>query len=230
MQNSDSKETKDTRIQYETKQRSASVEEQREQLVKALGARSTRTRNLVLLALLTAMTVVFQMLGSFIKFGPFSISLVLMPIAIGAALVGAYAGGWLGLVFGAIVLLSGDAAPFLAVNIPSTVFLVLLKGMLAGLAAGLAYKLFANKNKTVAAIAAAAICPIVNTGIFIVGVYAFFLPTIAEWGAAAGAVSTTAFIFVGMISINFFVELGLNLVLSPAIVRLIQFGQDRRGA
>ena len=184
------------------------------------------TRKLVLLALLTAMVVLFQFLGAFIKFGPFSISLVLMPIAIGAALNGTLAGGWLGLVFGFIVLLSGDAAPFMAIDPFATVLLVLLKGMFAGLAAGAAYRLLAKLNRTAAAFAAAAVCPIVNTGIFIIGSYAFFLPTITEW---AGDVSATAFIFLSMVGVNFLLELGSNLVLSPTIVRLVQYGQDRRG-
>ena len=46
------------------------------------------TKNLVMYAVLTAIVVVLQLLGAFIKFGPFSISLVLVPIVIGAALLG----------------------------------------------------------------------------------------------------------------------------------------------
>jgi len=196
--------------------------------------KSFDTRKLVLLSLLTAIVIVLQIVGAFIKFGPFSISLVLLPIAVGAALVSPMAGGWLGLVFGFVVLVSGDANPFLAVNPAGTIIVVMLKGALAGLAAGAVYRLISNiiksgTGKTFAAIAAAAVCPIVNTGIFILGSYVFFLPTLREWSAAAGDYSSvTAFIFIGMIGVNFLVELGLNLALSPTIVRLIQYGQDRR--
>ena len=42
--------------------------------------------------LLTALVVVLQLLGSFIKFGTVSISLVLIPIVVGAALYGVGAG------------------------------------------------------------------------------------------------------------------------------------------
>ena len=76
-------------------------------------AKTIDTRKLVLLAILTAIVIILQILGAFIRFGPFSISLVLMPIAVGAALLGAYAGVWLGLVFGFVVLASGDANAFL---------------------------------------------------------------------------------------------------------------------
>ena len=191
-------------------------------------ARPVNTRKLVLLALLTAIVVVLQFLGAFIKFGPFSITLVLMPIVVGSAMIGVYAGGWLGLVFGFAVLISGDASAFLAINPIGTVIVVLAKGALAGLAAGSIYRVIAGKNKTVAAIFSAAICPIVNTGVFILGCFMFFLTTIAEWGRNAGYSNATAYIFFGMITFNFVVEFALNLVLTPVIVRIIQYGKDRR--
>ena len=75
-------------------------------------------------AVLTALVVVLQFLGAFIRFGPFQISLVLAPIVIGAAVGGAGLGGWLGFVFGMVVLLNGDAAAFLAVNAVGTVITV----------------------------------------------------------------------------------------------------------
>ena len=186
------------------------------------------TRQLVLLAMFTAIVAVLQFLGAFIKFGPFSISLVLMPIAVGAALLGAWAGAWLGLAFGFVVLMTGDANVFMAIDPFGTLIIVLLKGTAAGYIAGIAYRAIAKANRTAAAVAAAAICPVVNTGIFILGVYVFFLPTIAAWGEAAGFANATAFIFLGMVGANFLVELALNLILSPVITRLIQYGQDRR--
>lgn len=186
------------------------------------------TRKLVLLAVLTAIVITLQFLGTFIRFGQFSISLVLMPIAVGAALLGTLAGTWLGFVFGVVVLISGDATPFLAINPAATIFIVLLKGMIAGMAAGMLYKSLEFLNKTVAAFAAALICPIMNTGVFIAGCYFFFIPTLTEWGIAAGAVNVTAFIFLILIGANFLFELGVNLVLSPAIVRLIQYRIDMK--
>jgi uncharacterized membrane protein len=191
----------------------------------------SRTLMLAQLGVLTAIVVVLQILAIAARplFPMFTISLVLLPIAVGAALIGVRAGGWLGLVFGAAVLISGDATPFLAVNTLGTVFVVLLKGMLAGMAAGFAYKLLAAKSKTGAATLAGLVCPLVNTGVFIIGSYVFFLPTITEWGAAAGFANGTAFIFFGMVGMNFLVELGINIVLIPVAVRLIQFAQDKKG-
>ena len=200
---------------------------------KAINSSATRidTRKLVLLALLTAIVVVLQILAILVRplLPAFTLNLVLVPIVIGAALTGVYAGGWLGLASGFAILISGDAAPFMAVDPFGAILVVLVKGLLSGLAAGAVYRLIAGKSRTAAAIAAAAVCPIVNTGIFVVGVYAFFLPTVKEWGSAFGYADAAAYIFLGMIGINFLIEFGINIVLNPVIVRLIHYGQGRRG-
>ena len=99
----------------------------------------SKAQRLTLLGLMTALVVVLQLLGSFIRFGPFAVSLVLIPIVVGAALDGPLAGGWLGFVFGVVVLFT-DAAGFLAISIPGTVLTVLVKGIAAGLVAGLVYR------------------------------------------------------------------------------------------
>ena len=183
------------------------------------------TRTLTGLALFTAIVVVLQLLGSFIRFGPFSISLVLIPIVVGAALYGAWAGAWLGFVFGVTVLLSGDAAAFLVVNPLGAVPVVLLKGALAGLCAGLVYRLIAKKNETAAVICAAVTAPVVNTGIFLLGCLVFFMPTINEWAAGAGFASAGKFMIFGLVGGNFLFELLFNIVLSPVITRLIKIGK-----
>lgn len=180
------------------------------------------------LGLLTAVVIVLQLLGSFIRFGPFSISLVLIPIVVGTALYGYAAGGWLGFVFGMAVLLSGDAAAFLAVHIPGTVITVLAKGIAAGVAAGLVFRLFSKKSTFWATVAAAVVCPIVNTGVFLLGCLAFFMPTVREWAMAFGfGDNAGAYMIVGLVGLNFVAEFVINVVLVPAIVQIIRIGQKR---
>ena len=58
---------------------------------------SAKTQRLTGLALMTGTIIVLQIVASFIKFGPFTITLALAPIIIGAALYGAGAGAYLGL-------------------------------------------------------------------------------------------------------------------------------------
>ena len=202
------------------------------------------TRTMVLVAVLTSLVVVLQLLGSFIRFGPFSISLVLVPIVIGAAVCGSAAGAWLGFAFGLAVLFSGDAAAFLTVNPFGTIVTVILKGTAAGLIAGLIYKYLSiacknlgEKRKAIKAkwldaavsqvikflpvVAAAIICPVVNTGIFLIGCRLFFYDTIAAWGAGLGFASAAEYMFIGLAGGNFIFELLTNLVLAPVIIRLL---------
>jgi uncharacterized membrane protein len=181
-----------------------------------------RTENLAVGAILTAVVVVLQLLGTFIRFGPFAISLVLIPIVIGAAISNYKIGAWLGFVFGVAVLLSGDATAFWVIHPVGTVVTVLLKGALCGLMAGLVYKLLAKWNRYVAVIAAAIVCPVVNTGIFLLGCKVFFMEAIKEWGVANGFTNVAEYMFLGLAGGNFLVELGANVVLSPVIFRIIR--------
>lgn len=186
---------------------------------------SEKTRRLVGLSIFTALVVVLQLVGSGIKLGPFSVSLVLVPIVVGAAVYGSAAGAWLGLVFGAVVLLSGDAAVFLPVSAAGTVATVLLKGTAAGFCAGLAYRLLAKKNRYAAVVAAAVVCPLVNTGVFLLGCRLFFMDTIRGWAEASGfGADAGRYMLVGLVGVNFLVELGIDVVLSPVILRIINIG------
>ena len=188
---------------------------------------SIDTARITLAAALTAIVVVLQFLGQFIKLGPFAISPVLIPIVIGAALCGPGIGAWLGLSFSVVVLFT-DAAAFFAVSPMGTVVTVLLKGMLAGLAAGVVYKLIAPKNVYVATLAAAIVCPIVNTGVFLLGCFAFFYETLAEWGRALGFEGAVDYMFLGLAGGNFLFELITNIVLSPVAVRILRISKRFR--
>ena len=185
---------------------------------------NSRTKSMVGVGLFTAIVVVLQFLGGGIKFGMFSISLVLVPIVVGSAVYGWKSGAWLGFAFGAAVLLSGDAAAFLVVNPLATVFVVLVKGIACGLVAGLLFHLLETVNRTLAVFSAAVICPIVNTGVFLLGCKFFFLETVSEWGAALGYENVAAYMFLGLAGVNFLIELCVNVLLAPVIVRLVRIG------
>ena len=186
---------------------------------------NNKTKNMVGIGLFTAIVMVLQFLGGGIKFGVFSISLVLVPIVVGAALYGWRAGAILGFAFGTAVLLSGDAAAFLVVDPLGTVLVVLVKGAACGFMAGLVYQLLQKVNKILAVVAAAVIAPVVNTGVFLLGCQIFFLETVTEWGMALGFENVGAYMFLGLAGVNFLIELAVNLILAPVIVRLIKLGK-----
>ena len=187
------------------------------------------TQKLVFTAVMTAIIVVMQVIAVLTRaFLPlFSLNLVLIPIVIGAACGGVYVGAWLGFVSGLAVLISGDASAFLAVNEIGTVVTVLLKGAASGAAAAGVYKLLERVDRYLAVIGAAIVCPIVNTGIFVLGCYTFFLDTIRAWGEGAGMENAFVFILLGMIGINFIIELMLNIILSPVAVTLLNIRQKQ---
>ena len=188
--------------------------------------KSFDTKKLVGVALFTAIVFMLQLMGSFIRFGVFSISLVLVPIVVGAAVYGPLAGAWLGFVFGLAVLFSGDANLFLGYSVFGTVLTVLVKGTAAGYCAGLVYKLFEKKHKYFAVIAAAVICPLVNSGLFFVGCLVFFVKAVEDMGGGGNVVQ---FILLTLIGGNYIFELLLNVVLGPVIVRIIDIGKKSIG-
>lgn len=188
------------------------------------------------LALLTALVVVLQFAGSFIKIGPLPMSLVLVPIVIGAFLLGPKAGGFLGGVFGAITAVMGIAgvdafsALLWQANPICFVLICLLKATLAGLGAGLIYKglqkAFKGKYVTLCTVLASVSAPIINTGIFVIGMFLCFFPTMSAlpslYPDAFGQFGNAFQVVVlGLAGVNFIGEFIVNLVLSPAIVRVL---------
>ncbi|MBR3942425.1 MAG: ECF transporter S component [Clostridia bacterium] len=179
-----------------------------------------KTKQLVLASILTAMVVVLYWLGTIFKVGTVSITLTLIPIVIGAAFCETKIPVFLGLVFGVIVLLDPTTSWFLNMNIGGTVIVCLAKGAFCGLAASVVYKKLCNRNKYLAVLAAGAICPVVNTVIFLLGCFMFFFPGVSNM-ATAGGQSVISFMLVSFVGVNFLVELCINVVISPVIVRLL---------
>lgn len=183
-----------------------------------------KTKVLVGMAIFTALVVVLQEMAGMIKIGPFSPSLVLIPMVIGAAVYGVKAGAWLGLVFGVIVLAAcitgtdvGGNAMWLF-NPAVTAVICIGKGVAAGSLSGLTYRALRQKNQLLAAVAAAVVCPVVNTGLFCIGAVAVFRPLLDQW---SGGTDLLSYVFLGLIGLNFLVEMGINVVLSPVVVRIL---------
>ena len=186
--------------------------------------RNFDTKTMVLAALMTAFVIVFQLLATFTTFfGPFSTAIALIPIVIGAAMCGTWCGAWLGLVFGIVVLATGGANLFLTYEIPGTIITVLGKGTLCGLAAGVMYSSMRglNANRYLSVLAAALVCPVVNTAVFLLGCAVFMLDDVAQIAAAAKMTGSGMEIFLAMAAGNFLFELGMNIVLSPIMVRIL---------
>lgn len=183
--------------------------------------RKEQTEKLALMALLTALVAVLAYFGGFIKIGGLaSISLTLIPVVLGGALCGPWAGAFLGGVSGAVFFLTPDAVYWLGLSAPGTVITVMVKGIMCGLCAGLVYKLLKGTNRYLAIAASAVVCPVVNTGIFLLGCVTFFMDAVRGMASEAGK-STFMYIIVFFVGLNFVFELLSNIILSPAILRVI---------
>lgn len=200
------------------------------QSVRKSGSSSEIFR-LTSMSILTALVVVLACLGSFIRVGPFAVTLTLCPIIIGAALFGPSAGAILGAVFGVVTIITGilgwdggtimllmEIAPF------PCVFICVLKTTVAGWLAGIVYRIFQNKTK-LAVILAGIVCPVVNTGIFIAGMLIFWRETLESW---AGGSDVVLFALTGLTGINFLVELTINMILATGITFIIKSVAGRK--
>lgn len=186
-----------------------------------------KIRQLVGMALLLAIIVVLQTVASSIKIGVTSITLVLVPIVVGAILYGPTAGGILGGVFGLITLIAGITGTdqftfFLWTASPVwTIVTCLGKAIGCGVAAGWVYRLLQEKNRTLACTISAISAPVVNTGIFAIVMSTALRTSLQEFlGVSSGEVLSVLFLTV--IGVNFLVELAVNTILSAAIARIVQ--------
>ena len=69
--------------------------------------------------------------------------------------------------------------------------------------------------------AAAILSPVVNTGLFLLALYALFPAVLAAWASDAGA-DVATYILTGLVGVNFLVEMAVNLVISPVIHRVVR--------
>ncbi len=182
------------------------------------------TKNVVYLAILTALLVVLNLLSTVFRIIT-NVNLTLLPIVLGALMLGMRGGIILGAISGVMTFLFGvtgvDAfTNFLFVQHPVLTFLTCtVKITFAGVLGGLVYGLIKNKNKYVATFVASAIVPIVNTGIFVLGALTMY-DSISVLAAGEG-VGVMYFLIIVCAGVNFLIELGINLLVAPAVYAVV---------
>jgi uncharacterized membrane protein len=186
-----------------------------------------KIQQMVRVALLSALVIVLQLFFSAVKVGPVTLNFVLVPIVIASVFINPASGLIVGALAGLTTFIQvfTSADPFylfLMTNNPvATAFICIIKTAAAGLLAGLAYKLInkVSKYKSLNIILPAIICPVVNTGIFCLGMYIFFGNSMMVDPTYSALISGNLiyFIIVGLAGINFVIELILNVVLCPIL-------------
>ena len=175
-------------------------------------------RKMTLIALFTALTVVFGLIK--IPIMGVTVKMDLPVVILGAVILGPFAGAWLTVIPTLITFITGEAALFMTYSPFGTLLTLFLKGILAGLAAGFVYKALCKKHPIGAVTCAAVAAPVVNSGVFLLGCYVFIWDQLVGL-AEQNHISILTLIF-GLVLMNFVIELVMNVVLCPTIFRVLQ--------
>ncbi len=182
-----------------------------------------QTQNIAILGIFSAIIVVLQLMSYFIKIGTFNLSLVLIPVVLGAYLYGAKVGAILGGVFGLTVTLccftglDGGGYILIQANPAITSLICIIKGVAAGFFAGLTANAFKVKKSYLGIMLTAIVAPVVNTGLFVSAMFIFFKDILAQW---AGGTNVVTYAIVGLVGVNFIIELVINIAMAPAMLRI----------
>ncbi len=184
-------------------------------------------------AILLALVIVFQVWGSALKIGTVTLSFVLIPIVFGGIVLGPLWGAMLGLAFGAITLVAGitGADGFTLVLFEDhpfyTSLICIVKAVAAGYVPAVVYRAIAKKNVVAGTVVSAALAPVINTGLFVAGALLLVRDTIAA--NFVDGTTVVYFVIIVCAGLNFLIELALNLVIAPALVRVVRAVENRRG-
>ena len=180
---------------------------------------------ITLAGILTALVVVL----SFIRIPVLSVTtvkLILPVVVIGAALSGPILAGWLAFVSEMITFFSGEALMFIEWNAFGTFTTLLVKGVSYAFAAGFIYKFMAKKHPIGAVFCSAIAAPVVNTTVFLIGCRIFIWPNLIEMAGENGV--GMGMLLFGMAGMNFIIELILNVILCPSILRIIEVATKKK--
>jgi len=181
-------------------------------------------KNVTTLAILLALVIVLQAFGGSFTIGAVTLNFTLIPLVLGAIVLGPWAGAFLGFASGVVVLIQVIIAPagfyfIIWTNSPLiTTLICLVKTTVAGFVSGWLFQLLEKKNRYAAVFVASGIVPIINTALFILGCLCMH-NTIALMAAGA---NVFVFILVGLVTFNFFIEFAINLLVSPALHTVYQ--------
>ncbi len=183
----------------------------------------SKSKKITYLSVLTALVILFQCMATVIgvtwKVVP---TLALIPIILGVVILGVWEGTFLGFVFSTVVFIFGisgyDAGTYAMIqyNPVLTTALIYVKGCAAPFVAGIVYNFTKNKMPKTSVWLVSALCPLVNTLLYCLGMF-FFLDFLRGAGYNENAMYL---VFIVLPGVNFLIEFTLNLVLTPAIVRV----------
>ncbi|MBQ5917628.1 MAG: ECF transporter S component [Lachnospiraceae bacterium] len=188
------------------------------------------TKKMVQLAILIAiiMLMAFTPLG-YLKIFVLDITLIVVPVAVGAVLLGPTAGAILGFTFGFTSFILSFSSPLGAMMLDiSPVFRVLtciIPRVLCGWLTGVVYSVMRKGNKVskFAVPVANLSCPIFNTIFFMTALMLFYYntPAIQDMATSMGVFNPIALVF-AMVGVNAVIEAVACFVVGTAITKALQ--------
>ncbi len=187
--------------------------------------------NLTLTAIFLAIIIVmsFTPIG-YLKIGTIEISLLAIPVAAGAALLGVGGGALLGLVFGVTSLIqcfgmSAFGTTLFGINPALTAILCIVPRVLVGVASALVYKVLKNKNvqSNASSLLSFLTAAVVNTVLF-VGLFITFFGNTDFYAGLETQFATTGVIafFAAFVGVNGIVEAVASAVVGGALGSVIK--------
>ena len=191
--------------------------------------------NLTLLAILIALVVVLQLFASSIPMFGITLNFALIPIVLAGILLGVAGGSIVGFACGLVVFITTavlgqePATAFLFQTNPVVLTLICIgKTTVAGAVCGLMFWWLKRYNVYLAVIISAFIVPIMNTGVYMLGMV-LMKGSVSEFLAldtsSAGVVFGVVF---GIIWLNFVLELAVTGIFAPVIYRVLK-AVDKKG-
>lgn len=183
-------------------------------------------KNIATIGVLMALVIVLQMFcGSINIANLITLNFSLIPIVLGAIVLGPVAGALLGFANGIVILIQVILTPsgfyyiIWTYSPVITTLICIVKTTVAGFVGGIVFRLISKKNTLAATFTAAAIVPVINTALFILGCLCMTDTILIYQGTLPDYDGMNIFIFicVGIVTVNFFIEFALNLIVSPAL-------------
>ena len=186
-------------------------------------------KRVALLGILIGLVIVLQLFASAIPMFGVTLNFSLIPIALAGIMLGALGGTIVGFVCGLVVFITMAVLG----QEPSTAFLfqtnpVILtimcigKTTLAGTVSGLLYGLISKGNQTVAVWVSSLVIPIVNTGVYMLGMV-LMKSSVADFlGLDTFTAGTVFAVVFGIIWLNFVLEIVINTIFTPAVYSVVK--------
>ena len=192
------------------------------------GLAVSKSRQITYFAVLAALTTVLQLIGNTARIGILTLNFSLVPIVLAGLLLGTWYGAALGALTGLIILLNNGIlgadgfTNVLFATDPIVIILVcILKTAVAGAVCALIYKALKNRNEHLGVFLSSAAVPVVNSGLFAIGMF-LIVPSLINAGFMTESDNAFAVVILGFIGLNFVFELGVNIIVSPAIYRVVR--------